>query len=251
MNIKQYLHRIEYYDEPIINQQTLAQLHEHHILHVPFEDLNIHYGIPIELEIAKLFDKIVLRRRGGFCYELNYLFNTLLQQLGFQSIIISAKTFDSEGQLGPSFDHMCIVVALENQLWLADVGFGDLFLQPIVIQSDSIQSDSRNYFKIIPAEEEWLLLMSIDNIHFKKKYIFNLKEQSPENFKLACYDKQHQPDSHFVKNKICTKATPEGRITIFNDKLIITKNGKKSELFISDEKHLLKIIKEEFGIQMH
>lgn len=251
MNLEQYFNRIEFYDIPTVCQETLAQLHKQHLLHIPFEDLNIHYGKPIEIDLSKLFYKIVLQRRGGFCYELNSLFNQLLQQIGFTTKIISASVFTPEGQPGPPYDHLCIVVSLEDKLWLADVGFGDLFLQPIEIQADIIQFDSRNYFKIEQAtEDQFILLMSSDNIYFEKKYTFSLGEQAIENFKPECHAKQHDPNSHFVKNKICTKATADGRVTIFNDKFIITKNGEKLETLITDENHLLQILQSVFGINI-
>lgn len=251
MNPDQYLNRIGFYDTPAATWEMLAQFHERHLIHIPFEDLNIHYGMPIEIDIPKLFNKIVLQRRGGFCYELNSLFNAFLQQIGFTTRIISARVFTPEGQPGPPYDHLCIVVSLEDKLWLADVGFGDLFLQPIVIQTDMIQFDSRNYFKIEQADEnQFVLLMSSDNIYFEKKYTFSLEEQSLENFKPECYAKQHNPNSHFVKNKICTKATADGRVTIFNDKFIITKNGEILETFITDENHLLQILKSVFDINI-
>lgn len=249
MNIEQYLRRIEFYDTPTVTEELLHQLHEYHILHVPFEDLNIHYNKPIEIDIPTLFNKIVLQRRGGFCYELNTLFSTLLQEIGFTTTIIAAQVFNQEGQLGPPFDHLCILISLDSKRWLADVGFGDLFMKPIVIQANTIQFDARNYFKIEAFnKEKLLLLMSYDGVHFEKKYVFSLEEQSLDHFKPQCYIKQHDPNSHFVKNKICTKATADGRITILNDKFIITKNKEKTELFIENENHLLQILKSSFGI---
>jgi len=75
------------------------------------------------------------------------LFHCLLRELGFESKIIEARIYDGEGVRGPPFDHMCLLAELD-QPWLADVGFGDLFLQPIALQADTIQTDGRNYFKI-------------------------------------------------------------------------------------------------------
>ncbi|MEM9648825.1 MAG: arylamine N-acetyltransferase, partial [Bacteroidota bacterium] len=92
MDTKKYLERINY-DQPVrITRDTLFQLQRAHLLSVPFENLDIHYGIPITLDTNSFFDKIVERGRGGFCYELNGLFNHLLNELGFKSKLISART---------------------------------------------------------------------------------------------------------------------------------------------------------------
>jgi len=95
---------------------------------VPFENLDIHLKRPIVLEDNALFDKIVTRKRGGFCYELNGLFAALLRALGFDVVMLSAGVANPEREFGPDFDHMALLVTLE-QSWLADVGFGDSFVE--------------------------------------------------------------------------------------------------------------------------
>src|SRR5271157_4958068 len=76
---------------------------------------------PIRLEPPLLYEKIVVRRRGGFCYELNGLFSQLLTALGFQVQMLSARVRRDDGGFGPEFDHMLLKVELE-QPWLVDVG---------------------------------------------------------------------------------------------------------------------------------
>ncbi len=225
MDHSRYLQRIRFYDRAHADDQTLRSLHQQHIMYVPFENLDIHYGKIFDLDLQNIFRKVVEDFRGGFCYELNYLFNSLLNTIGFSSKIISSRTFDSSGTLGPEFDHMSIHVKIDRD-YIADVGFGDLFLQPLEIR-DGIQSDGRNKFLIEPVGgSEYSLSMSSDGSDFQKKYVFSLKEIPLENFKAPCFDKQTNPDSYFVKNTICTRATESGRVTLFNEK-IIKKSGKE------------------------
>ena len=88
---------------------TLVELHELHLAAVPFENLSIHLGEAIVLDEDLLVDKIVNRRRGGFCYELNGAFAALLRALGHDVRILSAKVFN-DGAYGPPFDHMALRV---------------------------------------------------------------------------------------------------------------------------------------------
>ena len=126
MDVKAYLERIKYRGSLALNAETLRGLQAAHLLAVPFENLSIHAKQPIVLDDDALFTKIVERGRGGFCYELNGLFAALLRALGFKVEMLSAGVANAEGGFGPDFDHMALMVTLDER-WLADVGFGDSF----------------------------------------------------------------------------------------------------------------------------
>ena len=240
--------RIGYKGKREVSLAVLRSLHRQHIFKVPFENLDIHYGKEITLEVTSIYKKVVEQNRGGFCYELNLLFHTLLRELGFESRIIAARIFDGQGVIGPAFDHMCLRVALE-QPWLVDVGFGDLFVQPITLQEDIIQTDGRNYFKVEKtAVDEYVLLMSAGNAHFCRKYTFRTQAQAVSGFAALCQDKQTNPNSYFVKNRVCTKPTRTGRITLFNQKLIHTDGERKRETLLEDEEQFTKVLREQFDL---
>jgi N-hydroxyarylamine O-acetyltransferase len=210
MNCEKYLERIKFTDKVAITEETLFNLHEQHMFNVPFENLDIHYQRVFDLQIESIFEKIVLNNRGGFCYELNNIFNWLLQQVGFDSRIISARVIDESGKLGPLFDHMLICIDYDNKKYLADVGYGDLFTRPLQVKP-GIQSDGRNQFIIQKwSAQDFVLSMSSENSPFLDKYRFSLKEIPATEFSSICLDKQTNPSSYFVKNIICTKPTPSG-----------------------------------------
>ncbi len=103
MDIKAYLDRIDYHGPLEPTAETLRQLHRAHMLAVPFENLDIHLDRPIMLDDAALFSKIVERRRGGFCYEMNGLFAALLGALGFRIDKLAAGVTREGGGFGPPF----------------------------------------------------------------------------------------------------------------------------------------------------
>src|SRR5512147_1356301 len=134
MDVQAYLRRIDYRGELDPTAATLHALHRAHLLSVPFENLDIHLSRPIVLDQDALFDKIVTRRRGGFCYELNGLFALLLEQLGYKVTRLAARVVGTDDSLGPQFDHLTLQVQCPDEShspWLADVGFGDSFLEPL------------------------------------------------------------------------------------------------------------------------
>lgn len=247
LDVNQYLDRIGYDGEVSVSVECLKNLHRHHVISVPFEATDIHFGQRIKLDLEHIYDKVVIRRRGGFCYELNYLFRTLLQQLGFTTKIISAQVYN-ERSYGPAFDHLSIVVDL-NGLWLLDVGFGDLFLAPIEIRPGLIQADRDSDFLLdeLGAETFSLLAARSGEDEFVPKYRFSLRARCIEDFAEQCRFKQESPTSHFVQNIICTLPTKEGRKTIKNNVFRIRREGTLTEQTISSDAELRSILVDHFG----
>ena len=123
MDVPAYLERIAYSGSTKPTAATLRAIHRAHLFAVPFENLDIALGRKIVADEARVLDKVVRHRRGGFCYELNSAFAALLRALGFVVTLLSARAARPNGGEGPEFDHLALRVALE-QPWLADVGFG-------------------------------------------------------------------------------------------------------------------------------
>ena len=86
-----YLDRIGAGRPPVLDEAALGDLHRAHLMAVPFENLSIHLAESISLGEDGLIDKIVTRRRGGFCYELNGAFALLLQALGARVVLAAAR----------------------------------------------------------------------------------------------------------------------------------------------------------------
>ncbi len=247
MDVDRYLARIKFNSTVNGNDVGLVALHSSHVANIPFENIDIRYKRQFDLEIENIFTKVVINNRGGFCYELNLLFNELLSALGFQSRIIEARIFMDNGEVGPPFDHMAVLVETDKR-YLADVGFGDLFLKPLEI-TEGIQSDGRNLFKIEGIDEfRYLLSMAKDDQSFEKKYVFDLRPVKPEDFHTICMDKQINPDSYFVKNLVCTKPTETGRVTIFNKNLIETRGAERLVTKIDNDTQLKSLLQQRFDI---
>ncbi len=248
MDLKKYLERINFQGnvEPDLN--TLIELHKTHLFNVPFENLDIHLGRKIILDTEEFYNKIVLNNRGGFCYELNGLFYKLLREIGFKVRMVSARVTNGKGDFGKDFDHMALIVNLEDE-WLVDVGFGDSFILPVKIQSDAPQQQFGFLYKVEKYKDEYLKLSrsSGDGV-FKDQYIFTLKERKLEEFNEMCIHNQTSPTTMFTQKRICTLAASDGRKTLSNLKFIVTKDGSKSETDLSSEAEYSGALKKYFGI---
>ena len=216
---------------------------------VPFETTDIHFKRSISLTLSDIYAKVVDRRRGGFCYELNYLFSELLRYLGFSVALVSARVY-SKGAPGPRFDHLALIVELEDS-YLVDVGFGDLFYEPLRLNEQVVQTDGNKDYLIerLPSGDYHVLSSLRGEGRFKPKYVFDLRGRRIEEFQRACAFKQSSPDSHFVRHFICTIPTEVGRKTIRDNTYTERRNGTTSERSIGSKKELLQLLAEEFGLR--
>lgn len=218
-----YLARIAYDGPREPAAAVLRALQERHLLSVPFENLDIHWKRPIVVDTERFLDKIVNQRRGGFCYELNGAFAWLLRELGFDVTYLSGRVPTADGGLGPPFDHMALLVTIDGTRWLADVGFGDFALHPLNLDGDNGE------FELVEGDE-WEVRRN-----GQTEYRFTLDPHELHEYAPMCDYQQYDPRSHFTKRRICSIAIPEGRITLTDTKLIVTRNGQRTETAVAPE----------------
>lgn len=252
MDIDAYLKRINYRGSLAPSAETLRELQLAHLFTVPFENLSIHSAEPIVLDDNALFEKVVARRRGGFCYELNGLFAALLRKLGFEVAMLSAGVANSEGVYGPDYDHMTLLVAPSEdsaERWLADVGFGDSFLEPLRLDFGKEQVQGERAYKIIEDESHLIMMQRQGTEEWNAQYRFTLQPREYADYAEMCLYQETSPESHFTKARVCTLATPEGRITLSEMRLITTLRAheRQEQLLTSDAEYAL-ALKEHFGI---
>ena len=245
-----YLERIGYQGPVDPCAEILQKLHTAHIRSVPFENLDIHLGRPIVLNEPALYSKIVRERRGGFCYELNGLFYGLLRGLGFSVSMLSAGVATKERGFGPDYDHMALLVSLEEP-WLADVGFGDSFEQPLALNTSAVQEQEENAFRVEADGTNRVLLRRTRSGEWQPQYRFSLEPRKLEDYAAMCLHHQSSPLSHFTRQRVVTLATPEGRITLSGMRLIATaRDGRRSERDVADRAEYKELLLRVFGIRL-
>ncbi|MCP3802402.1 arylamine N-acetyltransferase [Allokutzneria sp. A3M-2-11 16] len=242
--VADYLARIGA-DRPLrTDEETLRYLHARHLATVPFENLDIHLGVPIELTTDAMLDKLVKRRRGGFCYELNGSFAHLLTELGFRVEMLSAGVFQA-GVPGPPFDHMALVVHLDEP-WLADVGFGRHSTFPLRLSSRAPQEDPDGTFLLRSTEDGDLDVLRDGT----PEYRLDPRPRRLTDFVPTCWYQQTSPDSGFRRGPTCSIAVPGGRITLAGDRLIRTMGGARTEEVLHSEAEILAAYHEHFGFEL-
>ncbi len=247
---EKYLQRIKYSGGLEPNLDLLKKLQKTHLLHVPFENLDIHYTSPIELDIERIYDKIVLNNRGGFCYELNGLFYELLLSLGYKAKRISARVFEKTGNFGPEYDHFTIIVQIGNVEYLTDVGFGEFIFEPLQLQVHQIQEDVRGSFLIDQYNEEYLRVSKFENGEWIPAFIFKNEGRAFTEFKTMCKYHQSNPNSHFVKKRLISIPNENGRVTISGNILKVKEGFRVMEEVLENENEFEKALWEKFRIRL-
>ncbi|WP_394826089.1 arylamine N-acetyltransferase [Pendulispora albinea] len=241
----EYLNRIGTPLPSAPTSEVLRELQVRHLRTVPFENLSIHLDEPIDLNETALMDKIVRRRRGGFCYELNGLFAGLLHALGFRVTLLAGKVFATDGKLGPPFDHLALAVDLEER-WLVDVGFGRFSTYPLRLDATEPQADPSGEFRVVPTPE------GDRDVHCDgtPQYRLELRARALTDFLPTCWWQQTSPLSHFTRSLTCSLATANGRVTLSGNRLITTANRERTETLLGDDAAIHDAYRTLFGFEL-
>jgi N-hydroxyarylamine O-acetyltransferase len=202
------------------------------------------------LNEAAFYDKIIKHHRGGFCYELNGSFANLLKELGFKVSMLSARVARGGGGFSPDFDHMTLLVQLKHP-WVADVGFGDSFTEPKRLDISRPQTDRGKDYRFARKYGSTLLSRRTKGNRFwEHQYKFSLTPRKLEDFVPRCRWQQTSPRSHFRKGRLCTRLTPNGRLTLTEAKFIVTRGSKKVERPLKNHEDFARLLHRHFGIEL-
>lgn len=258
MDIAKYLERINY-NRPILpDLKTIQGLHFAHMQCVPFENLDIGLKRPIYIDEDALWDKIVVNKRGGFCYELNGLFAWLLKQIGFNVTYLNARVYNPAGELGIDFDHLALLVQIpgESESFLADVGFGDSFTEPLSFGDKGEQIQGLRACKLEQTPDGYIVWQRnykhsspVDDGTWERQYFFDLKPHKfPDEYESACLYNQTSPESSFTRGSIISRATSNGRVSLESGRLILTQNGKRIERLVESQEEYQELLQKHFGV---
>ncbi len=218
---------------------ALTVLHEAHLERIPFENLDVAFGADASLDPAALAEKMLDRGRGGFCYELNGLFARLLTELGYDVVLLAAGVGS-----GPPLDHLALrVTCADGARLLADVGFGAHSRRPLRWEFGVDQDDPDGTFRLDERGADVAVSAGSE-----VEYTLELHPRELSDFTAMAWYQQHSPASHFTTGTVCTRTTPDGRVTIHETTLTVTGNGEKHETVLADDAAVLAAYREHFGM---
>ncbi|WP_017612053.1 arylamine N-acetyltransferase family protein [Nocardiopsis salina] len=243
-DVEAYLNRVGMPAASTPDDPTLIELHERHLMTVPFENLDFHYGTSIALGQAAL-EKVVLRWRGGTCRELNgSTFADLLRALGYPVTLLASRVH-GDGGPGTALGHTVIRVDGEVP-WLVDVGFGRGSRYPLRMDLRTEQKDPHGTFILVEAPHGDLDLLCDG----KPVYRIETRPRELEDFLPVLWWYQNSPDSPFVRHQFCSLVTDSGRVTLSGDVLIRTENGHRNKYWLKDEDEVRDAYRDYFNMTL-
>lgn len=248
IDVERCLKRIGYSGPTEPTLYTLRALQMAFLRKVPFENLDIHLGRQIRLSSESIYDKIVLRRRGGFCYECNILFFDLLKGLNFQVEYLSARMVKGSA-VGPEYDHMVLLVTLEHD-YLADVGNGQSCREPLRIDGANRATSEGYAYRVGPHGKDYALYYQKLDAAWTPRFLFTLTPRDRAEFLDMCHYHQTSPDSVFTQQRVVTIATFDGRVTLTGMRLSITNGAEIHERVLNFEGEYDEILEQNFGIEI-
>jgi N-hydroxyarylamine O-acetyltransferase len=242
-----YLSRIGYEGALLADLETLRGLQFAHRCTVPFENLDIHLGVPLSLDIGHLFAKIVDRRRGGYCFEQNTLFLHVLREAGFKVTPREARVGPADGPTRPR-SHMTLEVPIEGIAYNVDVGFGgDSALRPVAIDGESHAEVGREYRLVVQGGHRILRIKRGET--WSDSYVIQPSEPAPIDFEVANWYTSTHPDSKFVQTPTAQLSRPSGQSALRRRTYTESEDGVETTRELSDAE-IGPLLRDVFGIDL-
>ncbi|PHV04897.1 acetyltransferase [Janthinobacterium sp. BJB412] len=245
--LQEYLDRIGYTGAARADLATVRGMMRRQLFTVPFENLDVQAGKIVSLVPEEIVGKIVGRRRGGYCYEVNGLFAMALQALGIPYQFVAARPMFYPVKRPKT--HMALVLTLDGAQWLCDLGFGSYGIRaPLRLdQLDSeLRQDDDSFMLSKSGEIDYVLKAKVDG-EWQNQYGFNLSPQEWIDFMPANYLNSTHPDAIFVQKLLVVIFSEEGRSILLDDSLRTVRGGLSQRRQVAPEQRQA-LLREVFGL---
>jgi N-hydroxyarylamine O-acetyltransferase len=248
LDLPAYLRRIEYAGERDASRAVLEALHQAHVTHIPFENLDILLGRAIALDLDSLQAKLVAGRRGGYCFEQNLLFAAVLRAFGFTVTQLAARVRLGSDALRPR-THMTLQVEVDGGRWLADVGFGAAGpLLPVPLGGGEASRQNAWSFRIVD-EAGQSLLQSSRGASWEDLYVFSHEPQHRVDYELASHYTSTHPSSKFTQVATAQRIAPDMRFTLRDRDYSEERGAEMMRRTLADDDEVLDVLAETFGLK--
>jgi N-hydroxyarylamine O-acetyltransferase len=252
MDLGRYFSRIGFDGAATPDEKTLRSLHRLHVEAIPFENLDVLMGRPIDIGLEAVFRKLVEARRGGYCFEHNTLFAAVLRAIGFEVEPLLARVRHNvpPGVRTP-LTHMVLRVRLDGRPWLVDVGFGGAgSTAPLRLDTDDEQQTPHEPRRVLQRGGVAVAQARLGD-EWKDLYESTLETPAPADFELGNWFSCTHPRAHFVNNLVVTRVDGTRRLIVANREFVVREPGGCAERReFGSLRELLALLAERFGLEL-
>ncbi|HEM7960944.1 TPA: N-hydroxyarylamine O-acetyltransferase [Citrobacter koseri] len=245
-----YFARINWSGAAEANLDTLRALHLQHNSTIPFENLDVLLPREIQLDDLSLEEKLLTARRGGYCFEQNGLFERALREAGFTVRSLLGRVVLTNPTSLPPRTHRLLLVELQGEPWIADVGFGGQTLTaPIRLKAECEQQTPHGEYRLRQEGNNWILQFRHHD-HWQSMYCFDLGVQQQSDYVMGNFWSAHWPQSHFRHHLLMCRHLPDGgKLTLTNFHFTHYQEGHAIEQRnVPDVASLYALLQEQFGL---
>ena len=247
-----YFRRIKYSRSPAVGLETLRDLHLLHLQHIPYENIDVFCHQGVKLDPQTLTRKILLRPRGGYCFEQNGLFSRVLCELGFKCHANMARVHRNRPQPGGR-THQVNLVELAGETWLCDVGFGGSgFRHPLRLQADVEVEQLGETYRLHESDVHGFYLQKKMNDEWHPLYTFRIDPALPIDMEMANFYTANSSDHIFRGAIIGTRMTAHGRVTLSDHtfKVFDLTRGTVERTIVADFVAYLDNLQKHLGVEL-
>lgn len=252
LHLSDFLDRIGYRGPVVPTAEALRAIHRAYLLTVPYENLDLHMEPrrALSLDVAQVYDKIVNGRRGGWCYEMNGLLAWALREMGFAVTLLGSAVGRRENPAAMEDTHILLKVVVPDapdEAWLADVGFGNAFLEPLPLRAgESVQEGFVYRLAQDPMGRWWFT----NQVHGGAGFDFSLRPFEMNEFAAPCEWLQTAPESGFVRVTVCHRHVPGAIVTLRALTLTTVTGTERTDRVIGSYDDYATVLRDGFGLAL-
>jgi N-hydroxyarylamine O-acetyltransferase len=249
-NLDDYLARVGWMGSREPTFATLAGVLRAHMTRIPFENLDVLLGRGIRIDLPSVYAKLVLARRGGYCFEHAALLQAALERLGFRPVAHAARVIMLIPKAQAPRTHKFLTVEVHGETFVLDPGFGGHGpLVPVPLSAGHDVRDGTDLHRLVRHDGEWVLEARLDG-NMKPLWTSSLEPQYPVDFDLANHWVSTSPESPFVARLMLRALTPFGRVSVMNRDVTIRSGAGEEKSVLADRTALRALLTTHFGFDV-
>jgi N-hydroxyarylamine O-acetyltransferase len=248
LELENYLQRIRYTGPVRPDLNCLMAIHRHHVQSIPYEDLDVQLGRPLDLNPERIRRKLILERRGGWCYEMNGLLGWALEEIGFSVTRMTGGVMRSEEGDAAFGNHLVLRVDLDDESWIADAGLGDALQEPIPLCEGEHQQNGRTYTLTQLDAQTWRFANHPGRLPPTMDFINEPADEAL--FEQTCTELQANQESMFVQNLICFRCRADGGVDMLLGRVHVDLSSEAPrKKLLRDSTEFAQVLEHVFGLR--